>query len=232
MADTNCMANSTCEDSPSESGPSAGPDDDFLIAGMLSGDAAALDKLIERYDRLVRYTVLRASHSHCLRDPHWLDTIASDTWTGFVRSMQRSPDNRPKSVPAYLVRIARNKCASAMRRTPPAYEPIGGREDGATLDIAATTEEPVDLLCRIELLENLRSCLGELEPDEQRMASELTAITDRRWKEAAASLGMSESTLRSRWKRVLERLRRCITRKTGKTLARAEAVCDSLDGGR
>jgi len=226
------MADSVRGDSTSESGPSAGPDDDFLIAGMLGGDATALDKLIERYDRLVRYTVLRASHSHCMRDPHWLDTIASDTWTGFVHSMQRSPDNRPKSVRAYLVQIARNKCTSALRRTPPAHEPIGGREDGAMLDIAATTEEPAELLSRIELLEDLRSCLAELGPDEQKMASELTAITDRKWKEAAASLDMSESTLRSRWRRVLERLRRCITRKTGKTVARSEVVCDSSDGDR
>lgn len=226
------MVHGPSADASSESGSSTGPDDGFLITAMLGGDAAALNKLIDRYDRLVRYTVLRMSRSRCVRDPHWLETIASDTWTGFVRSLQRDPDNRPRSVTAYLVRIARNKCASGMRSDPPSHESIEGPEDGTKAQIAATTEEPVELLSRVELLESLRGCLAELEPEEQRMAAELNAITGRRWKEAAASLGMSESTLRSRWKRVLDRLRRCMTRKAGKTLARDEIECDPLDGDR
>jgi RNA polymerase sigma factor (sigma-70 family) len=167
-----------------------------------------------------------------VQDPHWLETIASDTWTGFVRSMRRSPDNRPKSLRAYLVQIARNKCTSAMRAPSPRHESIGATEDSPGADIPATTEEPAELLSQAELLEGLRGCLAELEPDDRALASELTAITERRWKEAAAKLDMSESTLRSRWKRVLEQLRSCIQRKTGKTLAHPGAEGDFLDGGR
>jgi RNA polymerase sigma factor (sigma-70 family) len=223
------MASSSV-DSSARAGASTGPDDQFLIAGMLGGDAAALNKLMERYDRLVRYTVLRASRSRCVQDPHWLDTIASDTWTGFVRSMQRSPDKRPKSVRAYLVQIARYKCTGAMRSNPPVHESLSTHEDGATVDVAAPTEDPAELLSRMELLEALRRCLGELGPEEQKMASELVAITERRWRDAAANLGTSESTLRSRWKRVLERLRDCVAGKTGKTLAPGASGPDSLDG--
>ena len=133
------MVGSSDENLRPDPASSGGPDDAFLIASMLGGDPAALNKLIERYDRLVRYTVLKMSRSRCLRDPDWLDTIASDTWTGFVRSLQRSPDNRPKSVRAYLVQTARNRCTSAMRGTAPAHESLGRREDDPGEGIAATT---------------------------------------------------------------------------------------------
>ncbi len=186
---------------------------------MIGGDAIALTKLMDRYDRLVRYTVVKLSGSRCVQDPDWLDTIAADTWTGFVRSVRRQPDKPPKSVRAYLVRIARNKCAGALRNAPRTLESLSKGEGDVGLDIPATTEEPSELFSRIELLEALRGCLGELGSADRELAGELALITERRWREAARKLGMSESTLRSRWSRTLERLRGCVTQKTGKTLA-------------
>jgi len=199
--------------------PTTGPSDDFLVAGMLGGDWAALNKLIERYDRLVRYTILRAAKAQCARDPQWLESVASATWAGFVQSLQRHPDQRPKSVRAYLTAIARNQVVSALR--------AGQAMDAATLPldsagntlIAATLEEPIDTLSHLELLETLRNCLSELAVDDRTLASQLPAITERRWRDAAATLGISESTLRSRWKRTLDRLRDCVRRKTGLSLA-------------
>ncbi len=204
---------------PSEPTQDTGPSDEFLITSMLAGDSAALRKLMDRYDRLVRYTVFRQSRSRCARDPQWLETIASDTWTGFVRSLQRNPDNRPTSVKAYLTRIARNQCVSAVRGTAPSHQSIDADESDAAASIEAKTEEPVELLSRMEHLEALQGCINDLGPEDQRLAGELPAITERRWKDAATALGMSESTLRSRWKRVVEALRACVRRKTGKTLA-------------
>jgi DNA-directed RNA polymerase specialized sigma24 family protein len=65
----------------------------------------------------------------------------------------------------------------------------------------------------------MRECLHELDSEDQAMASQLQAITERQWRIASEALGVSESTLRSRWKRTLDRLRSCIARKTGKNLA-------------
>ena len=195
--------------------PSRTPGDDFLIAGVLGGDAAALDKLIERYDRLVRYTVLRATPDRCRQDPQWLDSIASATWAGFVRSVRRSPDDPPQSVAAYLARIARNQCATALRQASPPVESLDRGEDEDPLDTSVELEEPAEELARIELLDALRGCLADLNGDDRTMAAQLPAITERRWRDAASALGLSESTLRSRWKRTLDRLRRCIRRKTG-----------------
>ena len=146
-------------DAPVEGSSAGQPEDDFLIVSMLAGDAAALRKLMDRYDRLVRYTVFRASQDRCRRDPDWLDTIAADAWTGFVRSLQRDPTRRPKSVPAYLAQIARNRCVSALRRIP---------DDGAAIDVddaklpdSTVSGDPTETLSKIEDMESLY--LGLLE---------------------------------------------------------------------
>ena len=167
----------------------------------------------------MRYTILRASGDRCRRDPQWLESIASVTWEGFVRALHRSPDNPPRSVPAYLVRIARNQSASALRKPSSAHESLDVAIEHETSGIPATLDDPSEELVRLELLEAIRSCLAELDTDEKMMATQLTAITERRWNEAAGALGVTESTLRSRWQRALERLKRCMHRKAGKNLA-------------
>ena len=194
------------------------PSDDFLITSMREGDQAALSKLMDRYDRLVRYAVFHASRDRSAQDPQWLDAMASATWEGFVRSMRRAPDRLPSSPAAYLVRIARNKVASSLRRPAAAKSVISFQDADAHL-LEDPGEEPVETVERLELLESLRDCLAELEDNDRALASQLGTITDRRWRDAAEALGLRESTLRSRWKRVLERLRACIGRKTGETFA-------------
>ena len=206
--------------------PTAGPSDDFLVAGMLGGDWAALSKLIERYDRLVRYTILRGARERCTHDPQWLESVASATWAGFVQSLQRHPDQHPKSVRAYLAAIARNQVVSAFRGAPAPDDAAQSIDSFAEL-ITVTLDEPIDTLSRLELLETLRICLSELADDDRILVSQLTAITERRWRDAAAALGISESTLRSRWKRTLDRLRDCVRGKTGLSLAPGTADDDS-----
>ena len=224
------MPRPSATEPPSIPAPTCDPSDEFLVAGLLGGDEAALVKLMDRHDRLVRYTVFRMSRSRCVQDPAWLSTIASDTWTGLVRSLHRNPKNLPKSLKSYLVRIARNKCISALRGAPPRHASLAGDDETCSIEIEASTDSPLDLISRMEELETLRACVAELEPDDRRLADELEAITERRWKDAAATLGMQESTLRSRWKRVLDRLRRCVAGKTGEVLAPETESSDPFIG--
>ena len=204
---------------PSQPGGSKEPDDNFLIQSMLGGDPTALRRLMKRYDRLVRYTVFKASSRRCAQDPQWLESVASGAWLGFVRSLQRDPSQLPRATAAYLVQIARRQALSALRAE---SDKVGSGEPLHFQDlfaISSDSDEVVDAVARSEALEALRSCLAALDDDDRTLASQLPAITERRWREAAAALGMQESTLRSRWKRTLERLRRCLNRKTGETLA-------------
>lgn len=194
------------------------PSDEFLLESIRNGDETALRALMDRYDRLVRFAIFRLSKSECRRDPHWLETIAGDTWIGFVRSLQRSPELRPKSVKAYLATVARFKVISARRR---ASVPSGiSSETGERTEIEVDQEDALDLLSDLESLNSLNDCVRELEESDKSICTQIEAIVDRRWIEASQALGMSESTLRSRWKRVLERLRECMRRKTGQDFAR------------
>lgn len=192
-------------------------DDDLLIDGVLAGDDAALRALMDRYDRLVRYTVFRASVNRCRQDPQFLDSVASDAWAGLVRSLQRRRE-RPQDLRAYLVQIARNCCVSALRR----LKEMPATEDVAYSDTSLNTLQeigPEDIVSRLELLEVLRECLAGLDSVDKHLISELGAITEKRWAAAASALGIPESTLRSRWKRTLDALRRCVESKAGKTIA-------------
>ncbi len=199
--------------------PPPGPNDDYLIDNMLAGDAGALRALMNRYDRLVRYTVFKVSNDRSRRDPEWVESIASLTWTGFVKSLQRHPDRRPTSVRAYLVQIARNQVVSALRRQPDDGKVVSLDAGDATRDIASTLDEPVETLERLEHLEALKSCCAGLDADDRSLTAELSTIMERRWRDAAEALGMKESTLRSRWGRVLDRLRDCVRQKLGKSFA-------------
>ncbi len=204
-------------DAPSEG--ATGVTDQFLMDSMLGGDAAALRQLMDRYDRLVRYIVFHCARSRAKSDPQWVDSTASVTWSGFVQSLRRRPDNHQQSVAKYIVQIARNSVVSELRKT--AAEE--GRSSLETVDEAAqassSTDDPSVEIERIELIEALRGCFSDLAAEDRQLSAHLEAILNRRWREAAEALNTKESTLRSRWKKVLEALKRCVERKIGKSFA-------------
>jgi RNA polymerase sigma factor (sigma-70 family) len=191
------------------------------VAGLLGGDEAALRRLMERYDRLVRFTIYRASKAECQADPQWLDSVASAAWSGFVQTLRRRPSDRPRSVGALLATVARNHVVSALRSRRPEMPELNNQEVTAELD------DPLLLLTNLELLEALRACSAGLENEDQVILSQLASLLDRRWTEAATALGTSESTLRYRWGRVLQRLRDCVEGKTGRRFAPQDNRGDS-----
>jgi len=206
-------------DEPDSRHSSNQPTDDFLVSSMLKNDEQALHALINRYDKLIRFTIFRTSKKLCQQDPQWLEMVASNTWLGFVQSMRRDPNPAPGNLAAYLARIARNQTLSALRSIRNLREiqqNIGVLEKQTDKE---TLESPEESMIKIEELETLKSCLAELNEDQQKLVSQLDSITQRRWKEAAHVLGMQEATLRSRWVRILERLKRCMKEKTGKSFA-------------
>ncbi len=198
--------------------PADTPDDGFLVAGVVGGDEAALRKLMDRYDRLVRYAVFRAARQRCSRDPEFIESVASATWAGFVQSLRKNPDRPPDSVRAYLSLIARNQTVSALRRDA-GDPPVLSLDAGEGLDLPNQLEEPAEMVANLEDLETLRACLAECDPDDRTLIGQLPAITERRWRDAAAALNLAESTLRSRWNRLLERLRARLAQKNPKAFA-------------
>jgi RNA polymerase sigma factor (sigma-70 family) len=210
-----------------------GPDDAFLIQSMLGGDAVALHTLMARYDRLVRFTIFRISRQRCRQDPHWVDSIASETWAGFVRSMQRDPGSIPGSVSKYLMQTARNRSISALRTAGAAQHQTleDGGEEEASL-VAGQDEDPLEQTARLEELEALRDCVSRLDETGQRLYGQIGAITERRWREAAEALGLAESTLRSQWKKAVQALRQCMAgKRSAKRIAPRPGNGDSYGEG-
>lgn len=181
------------------------PADILLARKAAGGDDEALRVLMQRYDRLVRFAIFRASRNPCLRDPDWLDTVAADVWTAFLRSVTigKGPDAALRS---YLVSIARNKTVSAIRasrrtllaHTSDEYEEIDDRAD------------PAELIAEVEDINRLHAAINTLDAEDQRILNQAELATAKRWEHAAEVLGMPESTLRSKWKRILERLRQAM----------------------
>ncbi len=198
------------------------PSDDFLIRAMVGGDAAALRSLMLRYDRLVRYNAYRVSKSRCQADPHWLDSLASEVWSGFVSRCRAKSDEAIDSVPALLSRMARNRSISALRLATGGEPTQSLDAETNTLDQTLSDDEdlqPSEVAQRLEWLEILHDSLSDLDEADRNICAELGLIMERRWKEAGMRLDMSESTLRSRWKGILDKLRRALARKTGENFA-------------
>lgn len=203
--------------------------DEGLLARIAGGDASALRALIARYDRLVRFTIFRLSRDRCVRDPQWLDSLASETWTAFVDQARVQCGAIP-SPRALLYAIARNRTVSALRKVirEQSRDPSPGTHPAGTEpDEGGEAEDPLSLLARLEDLAALQACREQLTDDDRRVLAQLKAILDRRWQAAAEGLGIPESTLRSRWKNILGQLRRCLEGKTGRDVAPPDRPSDS-----
>lgn len=201
---------------PSESISAAGSKGEReLVQRLADGDESALRQLMDQYDQLVRYTIYRTAREQSVRDPQWLDAVASETWGGFLNSARRGMELRSQSIARYLGGIARLQTISALRRLRAfARIPQNAFSDASLSQLESLELDPEMLSAELESLSALRDCAGLLDDDDRLILSQLPAITQRNWVEAGAVLGLSESTLRSRWGRILDRLRDCLEKKS------------------
>ena len=195
---------------PIPNDPSARLRDERSIQMLLSGDEQGLRDLVSRYDRLVRYAIFRAGRRYCERDPHWLDVRANESWAAVVQSLQRgaTPDN----LAAYITQVSRNTCIDAVKA---AQRRSIFSFTGQTPSDSESIENnnPADMVEYLDQIAAIRELIPGLPKEDQRVLGEVALIVERRWKEAAERLGMAESTLRSRWEGVLERLRSGLEKK-------------------
>lgn len=187
--------------------------DRALLGRLVNGDERALREIMKRYDRLVRYTIFRGCRDRCAADPDWLDARASETWTGFVQSARRPSFQPPDDLPTYLIQIARNKCLDALRIARAIVSQTLSGDDENLSQLAAEHEDTAVIAERLDDLAALRECMAGLDDQDRAICGQLPLIMERRWKEAADNLGLAESTLRSRWEKVLQTLRDRLGRK-------------------
>ena len=195
-----------------------GPEDAVLVAGFLDGEEKPMRALIDRYDRLIRYSIFKTGKRYCDRDPGWLDARANETWTAIVKSLRKAGKRSiPANIPAYFTQIARNKCLDAVKKAD--ASPIisfNTEQDNPIEKHSEAEASPLMMLENLEQLDSLRDCMSRLNEKDQILCSEVGLIMERRWREAAKELEMAESTLRSRWRGVVVKLKACLENKTKK----------------
>jgi len=132
------------------------------------------------------------------------------------------PGRIPPNVSSYFAQIARNKCLDAVKVAD--ARPVIPFEDGDAQGVGAEeaadpADNPLSMLEMLEQLDALGDCMSRLSEEDRVLCAEIGLIVEKRWREAAERLGMAESTLRSRWRGVLGRLRACLEKKIPKKTA-------------
>lgn len=199
--------------------------DQFLINSLRGHDSAALYKLMDRYDRLVRYVIFKTARHVCTRDPDFLESVAGDVWTNFVSNAKGDTGLELESAAAYLSTLAQRRTVSALRQ-------LAAKSRLATVEIPSNIGDSEEVsideqLMGLEAIEALKSCYETLSGEGQQMLGQLPLLMQRKWNLAANALGWSESTLRSRWSVTLEKLRDCVEGKSGIEIAPGVEKSDS-----
>jgi len=181
------------------------PADDLELARSAGrGDSSALRELLARHDRQVRYAIFRLSRRQCARDPEWLDGVAADCWSALLDAVSRRRPIAAQAFRSYLLNLVRNRTISALRRVK-----RQGPTSADTRGHEPIQEQPPlwETLASLEDLDALRNVVQGLDEPDTGLMAELDLIVENRWTEAASRLGIAESTLRSRWKALIHKIR-------------------------
>ena len=161
------------------------PSDEELVAAYVAGDAAAFDRLVDRYDRRVYAICYR--HLGNAADA---EDAAQDTFLALLRRAETF--SGAASFSTWLYRVATNACNDLVRKRARRPQPAG--TDVAELAEQVTAE---DLLATRELRLELTRALATLDP-EHREAVVLHDVAGLPYAELAERFGVAVGTVKSR----------------------------------
>jgi RNA polymerase sigma-70 factor (ECF subfamily) len=181
-----------------------GPEND--VARLRRGDMDALSALISRYqNRLYRYLL------RLVREPAEAEDLFQQTWLRVVEKIRSFDPSR--NFDAWLFIVARNLAIDRLRRIHPESldEPIlEGFPGGTAMDRLASKEPAaIDRVLERERSSRLTTALTVL-PVPYREVLTLRFEEEMKLEEIAQVLGVPLSTVKSRLRRSLEQLRRCL----------------------
>ena len=179
----------------------APPADPELIERVRAGDAAAMEALMRRHNRIL-YRTARA----ILRDDAEAEEAVQDAYLKAFAALDRFREESKLST--WLVRIAANEALMRRRRRARGAEviPLNGMEE--PMDQA---EGPEQVAGRSELRRVLEARIDRL-PDDYRAVFVLRALEELSVEQTAAALGIPEATVRTRYFRARGLLRESLAR--------------------
>jgi len=181
---------------------------EVLMARFQAGDRAALATLVGRHKRPLYNFVLRL-----VRSPSAAEDLVQDV---FVKVVQRAAElDQGSRFSTWAYTIARNLCADHLRRTADRQQSSPDPPRGEAADAHVPLERTADGRPEVS---GERTAVGaqlgqrvargvEALPEEEREVFLLREVADLPFKDIAVITGLPESTVKSRMRSALERLR-------------------------
>jgi RNA polymerase sigma-70 factor, ECF subfamily len=185
------------------------PDPDLaLVEASASGDMAAFEELVRRYDRKLLRIAQQVTHS--------LEDAEEAVQTAFLKAFQKLHQFEGASkFSTWLTRIVVNESLMKLRKRRYAQElPLESEDpsgESVSLDVADWSPNPEQLYSRAELREILRKALEDLSPT-LRVVFILRDVEDLSIKETAEALELHPSAVKARLLRARLQLRGKLTR--------------------
>jgi RNA polymerase sigma-70 factor (ECF subfamily) len=186
--------------------PAPAPDLE-LAAAVAAGDRGAFGTLMRRHNRLL-YRTARS----ILKDDSDAEDALQNAYLHVYREIGKFRGEAKLST--WLTRIVINEALGSLRkrsRAPTALSLEGSELDEALAAASdpARSERPDELLLRADVRRALQARIDEL-PLAYRTVFVLRAVEEMSVTEASAALGVPEATIRTRYFRARERLRRAL----------------------
>lgn len=200
--------------------PGPGLSDEALVALITSGESAAFEPLLRRYNRLL----FRTARSIVQDDADAEDVLQSAYLRAFSTLLTFRGESR---LSTWLVRIVMNEALARVRKTQRRAEIIhleaqmdDDQIDAQADDSATRFEEPQAAAMRTQTRRLLERKIDEL-PESFRTVFMLREVEEMTVEEASEALGVPEATVRTRHFRSRSMLRESLSREVDFALEEA-----------
>jgi RNA polymerase sigma-70 factor (ECF subfamily) len=183
-------------------------DESQLVAAAKSGDAAAFEELVNRYERKIFRLTMNITRNH--EDAE--DAMQDAFMKAYAHLASFQEDSRFYT---WLVRIAANEALMRLRKRRPNQfsldEPVEGDDDLMPRELQDWGPSPEQRYAQTEMHEILDQVIDQLEP-EYRVPFVLRDMEELSTEETAAAMGISVAAVKSRLLRARLKLRQKLNR--------------------
>ncbi len=193
--------------------------DQAIIQGCLAGDRSSWDAFVERFSKLIYWSIHRAAAGTAFRQrPDFVDDIFQELFRRLLEKEELSRLRRVESVRKFLSVMACHMTVDRMRHLRRAEKNVPlldlDDEDNSVIgvhNLAADSDPATELLSR-ERREIIEKALRGLS-EKERACIELHYLYDKTHKDIAAALGFPQDTVSSIIRRTRDKLERHLSRK-------------------
>lgn len=183
-------------------------DESQLVTAAKSGDAAAFEELVNRYERKIFRLTMNITRNH--EDAE--DAMQDAFMKAYAHLANFQGDSRFYT---WLVRIAANEALMRLRKRRPNQfsldEPVEGDEDLMPRELQDWGPSPEQRYAQAEMRDILDQAIDQLEP-EYRVPFVLRDMEELSTEETAAAMGISVAAVKSRLLRARLKLRQKLHR--------------------